>query len=662
MGTVQNWRNRILNRFDRALLTGSFSAVVMLFVGTAALIVAGSAVVRFSGVHATRDHLSFVDSVWEILQRAIDPGQLAGEPAWSSRLILLTVTIFGLLLVSTLISIINSTMERRIESARRGRRPVHLHEHVVIIGWNDAASKLLEELAVARIEGDSVNVVVFTDDDPIELLNYISEHIRNEDEIDQHSRTAQHVAEWVTVRRASGDRTTDLLDLARIDEARAVICLLENGNEHRNTRVVLAILATLQLPQSKRRERGIPLHVVAQFDSEEFGQRFKRRVDKVVMNRQGAFGDLLRLEVVSPELVRNKIEVNVVRSRGLSSVYKDLLDLSGDEIYQVASPNPGLKFGDLVASDGCIPIGFASEDSVDLWPDWNDVSGDRAVVVIGHSMQDVRRYMGSWSGEGTSSSVHTIKRTGRLASTKPEKYLFVGQNPWLSGLIKELHAVVPPGSKGTLLIGEDESVQDLPQFGSERITVISRSTGNEPLDDEDFISEFDHVIVLADYGLGEEESDSRVLTDVLACRVHLETRDNSFQPTTVVAELRKRASKHIAAVRMADDLLVSESLTACAMAQFALYPENGIVLRHLLGADSPVFLQSISASLLLDADQELTWAIIRDHLRNSTGEIAIALRIFDSGSENASVIMNPRDEQIVGRFDDVVVLTKLHKD
>jgi hypothetical protein len=149
----------------------------MLFVGTTVLIVVGAAIVSISGVHATRDELNFVDSMWEIVQRVIDPGQLAGEDAWSSRLILLTVTIFGLLLVSTLISIINSGLEYRIEGIRRGRRPVNLVGHIVIIGWNDAASKLLEELAIARIEGVDVSVVVFTDDDPIELLNYITDHI-----------------------------------------------------------------------------------------------------------------------------------------------------------------------------------------------------------------------------------------------------------------------------------------------------------------------------------------------------------------------------------------------------------------------------------------------------------------------------------------------------
>jgi hypothetical protein len=133
---------------------------------------------------------------------------------------------------------------------------------------------------------------------------------------------------------------------------------------------------------------------------------------------------------------------------------------------------------------------------------------------------------------------------------------------WLPSLIRELSAVVPNLSTGTLLVQEDKPVDQLPFFAGNSVTVVARSKSKDPLDDEKFISKFDHVIVLADYDVEVEESDSRALSDVLACRVHLETRENSTQPMTVVAELRKRASKHIAAVRMADDLLVSDSLTA----------------------------------------------------------------------------------------------------
>ena len=653
---MRNLRNRLTNRFDRALLSGSFSAIAMLFAGTAVLIFVGSFVVTISGIHATRDHLNFVDSMWEILQRAIDPGQLAGERAWSSRLVLLVVTIFGLLLVSTLISIINSSLERRIEGVRRGRRPIYLEDHIVVVGWNDAASKLIEELAIARIEGVDVSVVIFTEDDPIDLLNYISEHIHRQDEIDQQTDTARSVASWITVRRARGDKTNDLLELGRIDRARAMVCLLTEQNNHRNTRVVLATLAALQLPSARIRDLDDPLQVVVQFESDELAARFSGRINRVVSARREAFGGLLKLQSVTPDLVRNKIEVNVVRSKGLSAVYKDLLDLAGDEIYLAKPEHPSIQFGSFVARDHCIPLGLSGVDGVDLWPHWNEEVGDRSVVVLGKSMKTVQKYMSS-GGEFSAVIPESI-RIGRAPSTVPEHYLFVGQNYWLPSLIRELTAVVPNLSTGTLLVEEGKEPDQLPFFAGNALTVVVRSTQKDQLDDEKFISKFDHVIVMADYDVDVEESDARALTDVLACRVHLETQGDSPQPMTVVAELRKRASKHIAAIRMADDLLVSDSLTACAMAQFALYPENGEVLRHLLGRESPVFLQSVPMSTISPGTEAMRWAEVRDQLRQTTGEIALAHRGFGNKFGTPQVMMNPDDEVLVASTDDVVVLTR----
>lgn len=652
---MRQLRLRIINRFERALLSGSFSAVAMLFIGTTFLIFVGSLFVRLLGIHATRDDLSFVDSMWEILQRAIDPGQLANENAWSSRLTLLIVTIFGLLLVSTLISIVNSTLERRIEDVRRGRRPVNFSDHVVLIGWNDAASKLIEELAIARIEGVDLQLVVFTENDPIELLNHISDHIQQEDEIDQMTDVARRVSSWVTVRRARGDRTNDLIDLGRIDKAKALICLLEDGNDYRNTRVVLAALAALQLGTVVRRPLDVPLNVVVQFNSEHFAQKFKRRIDSVVEYRQKDAGGLLELHTVTPELVRNKVEVNVARSRGLSAVYKDLLDLAGDELYLVRPNDPDLKFGAMRPAAGCIPLGFARGVDVDLWPKWEESVGSREVVVLAGSMAIAKSYIENLRDEAP---LPVSRRTGRLSSGLAEHFLFIGQNNWLYGLIDQLEKVVPRGSTAALLVKEGEEVVELPSFASSSLEIIRRSADSEPLDDPLFISRFDHVVVMADMSVGDEESDARVLTDVLACRVHVDSKDSSL-PLTVVAELRRRASKHIAAVRMADDLLVSDALTACALAQFALYPENGEVLRYLLGTETSVVLQCVSVQPFLEDQTNLRWGDLIERIRLMTGEIAIAIRKNQGRVGNPDVVMNPTDELIVSDEDEVVVLTQL---
>jgi len=655
---MKKLRSLILNRFDRAILTGSFSAVAMLLAGTAVIIFVGTALVAVFGVHVTRAHLNFVDSLWEILQRAIDPGQLANEVTWQSRVILLFVTIVGLLLVSTLISIINSTLERRIESARRGRRPVTNSDHIVVVGWNDSGTKLIEELAIAKIEGVDLSVVLLTDEDPVELLNSISEHLRREDEIDQTTNVTKHASSWITVRRARGDNTNDLLELGGIDRARALICLVKPGHDFRTVRTVLASLAALQMDVARKRPVDRPLRVVAQFESESLARRFEMRIERVVKARRNTSGGLLDLQTVTPSLVRNKVEVNVVRSRGLSAVYKDLLDFEGEELYQVPSPSTSLTFGSLVADSHNVPIGFSDGDTFDLWPNWDDEVGNRKVVVLSHSMESAVRYI----NRGVQIPIDEPflgQRIGRAKSSRAEHYLFIGANKWLSGLIEELSFAVPSGSTATVLLRDGSEVPNVAGFGSGEIQTRYRNDENDPLDDAQFVSQFDHIIVMANHEIAEEESDAHVLTDVLACRVHIEVVESDKQPTTVVAELRQRASKHIAAVRLADDLLLSDALTACALAQFALYPESGPLLRHLLGHDSPVTLTSIRHSAILENGEHTCWSEVQDRLYRSTGEICLGMRRANLGIGNPEVLINPAGSTMFGPDDDAIVLTKL---
>lgn len=134
----------VMDRFERTLMKGSLLSILALGVATLIVVMFASAVVSVLHIHATDNNLSFPDAVWEILQRAIDPGQLANESDWSSRITLLVVTGIGLLLMSTLISIVNTTIERRIETTRHGRRPIHIEGHIAVIGWNELGTKYTE--------------------------------------------------------------------------------------------------------------------------------------------------------------------------------------------------------------------------------------------------------------------------------------------------------------------------------------------------------------------------------------------------------------------------------------------------------------------------------------------------------------------------------------
>ena len=126
-------RNRINNLINRSLSRGSFLAIALLMAMTGLIILLGTLILGIWHFDLGTKEDGIINVAWEVLLRAMSPDQLAENQKWPARIILLVITLVGLLLVSTLISILNSVIERRMEFLHRGRGEVHLSNHKVVL-------------------------------------------------------------------------------------------------------------------------------------------------------------------------------------------------------------------------------------------------------------------------------------------------------------------------------------------------------------------------------------------------------------------------------------------------------------------------------------------------------------------------------------------------
>ena len=108
-------RNRLNYLINRSLSRGSFLAIALLMLLTGSIVFVGTLILGLGHVDLETQSSGIVDVAWEVLLRAMSPDQLAANHKWSARIILLAITLGGLLVVSTLISILNSVIERRME-------------------------------------------------------------------------------------------------------------------------------------------------------------------------------------------------------------------------------------------------------------------------------------------------------------------------------------------------------------------------------------------------------------------------------------------------------------------------------------------------------------------------------------------------------------------
>lgn len=655
-------RRSISDSLERLLTSGSAAAVLALGAAATAVILVGATIATLRHIHAGDGDLSFIDASWQVLQRTIDPGQLSGEPTWESRVFLLIVTAIGLLLISTLISIINSTIERRIEAARRGRRKVTAVGHVVILGWNDLGPKYTEELAEAYEDTSFVHVVVLADVDPVELVREVQDDLIDRREIrpkwsiwgsrddGRDSSLIRRPDQWMTARRGDPTDTHDLLTLARVREAKSVIVVSPNHSDAETTQYVLSVFAALQV-RTDQPQRTTPLTVIAPFDSISLATRLERRVERLSAQMAATGRPTIHLIAVTPELVRTGIAAQVAPHRGLSTVYRDLLNFDDSELYVLPADPERRTFGDVVLAEHVTVLGLVDHDRVDLWPRWDTPLADRGVLMLAETESLALSAMAS----APTPLADGQERIGRAPSPLIERFLIIGWNEGAEHLLIGLERRLRQ-PHFTVLLDEQDAA---PQHGIHDIRRRITGSLDDPLDDPLFVQQFDHALVLAHDELDDPESDARVLVDVLACRVQA-TVDGRERPLTVVAEFRQRSIKHVAGAgaRLADDLLVSDSLSASTTVQLAIHPELAPVFRELLiGSDAHVSFVPVHDGL--ESLVGSTWATVRREFAHRTGEIPVAVR---SAGPDPKVTVNPSSSRVLAEHEEVIVLSRRNDD
>ncbi len=230
-GTAPGLRSRLRYRFDNLLARGTWA--VLLWLGGVTLVtvlVSSLLLAAFDVEFAGSQDASWLEDFWQSLLRVFDPGTMAADVGWGRRVLALLITLFGILIAGTLIGLIASGVEQRVEALRRGRSTVVETGHVVILGASTRLPVVVEQLALAGRGRRSSVVVVLADREPVAL----NEDVRAE--VDDLHGTR------LVFRSGEPARSTDL-QMVGLRDARAVIVLADDTDGHGDGGVVRAVLA-----------------------------------------------------------------------------------------------------------------------------------------------------------------------------------------------------------------------------------------------------------------------------------------------------------------------------------------------------------------------------------------------------------------------------------
>ena len=86
---------------------------------------------------------SFGGLFWDLMMRAITPWEIeASMGSLPYLLVLLGITLFGIFVLSMLISLLSAIIDARVQNVMRGSHPFPFSNHIVILGWSSSVSSI----------------------------------------------------------------------------------------------------------------------------------------------------------------------------------------------------------------------------------------------------------------------------------------------------------------------------------------------------------------------------------------------------------------------------------------------------------------------------------------------------------------------------------------
>ncbi|MBP8866365.1 MAG: hypothetical protein KBG63_07850 [Acetobacterium sp.] len=535
-------------KFDNLMSKGTGILLLSLASATAIMIAVISLIVWITQSGPTS---SFTELLWMGLMRAIDSGTVSGDTGSAGYIFLMFVTTLGgIFILSILIGILTTGIESKLDSLRKGRSRVIEKNQTIILGWSEQIFTIIEELIEANSNSKHACIVIMGNHDKSEMDDAIRERI-----------TDMKTTRIVT--RQGNPIDIDDLEIVSLNTSRSIIIIPED-----DTRVIKTILAITNNPN----KRSEPYNIVTVLRDPENVQ-----VAQIAGNNQA--------EIILSDTLISRIIAQTCRQPGLSTVYTELLDFGGDEIYFSDCPESiGKSFGEvLFLFEKSTVIGIQSQGKTYLNPPMDTVlqSGDQIIAISEDDDTIIAKPDQQYHIDPAA-----ILDTTKTELDRPEKTLILGWNDNAHLIIREIDNYVPQSSILTVVSDcvEDEDFQAaLSQVVNQKIELLKGDPKDRSILDELMVKNYDHVIILSNNSeLDVQESDANTLVVLLQLRDISEKLNCRF---SVVSEMMDFRNKKLAEVTKVNDFIVSEKLISLMLTQVSENKMINTVFEDLFDAD-----------------------------------------------------------------------------
>lgn len=583
--------------------------------------------------------IGFFEAVYITILRMLDPGTVADDPPNTIFIIfMLIATVGGLFMVSILIAIVNSGVIRKISDLRKGKSFVVEEKHTVILGWSFQVFPIIAELVVANENQKNPCIVILAQKDKVEM----------EDEIKVHVGDTKNTR---VVCRTGNPIDIHDLEIINLHEARSIIITAPDSKDP-DSNVIKTILAITNNPN--RKPAPHQYHIVAEI-----------RDPRNVVIAEIAGRDEVQLVIF--DYLISRITAQTCRQPGLSVVFTELLDFTGDEIYFQEEPKlVGRTFVESMFSyETSSIIGVRTNNGkIVMKPAFDYIlqEGDKVIAVS----EDDDTVVLSQNKDYTIDP-DAIRKDPKNHVPKPEATLIIGWNRRAPLIINELDNYVFPGSK-IMVLAENEDAEEQLSFHcsdleNQSVTFWYGDTTNRKILDQLKIEQYDHIIVLSltEEGADIQSTDARTLNTLLHLRDIADQQGHKF---SIVSEMLDDRNRELAEITHTDDFIVSVKLDSLMLSQISENKELKNIFEDLFNAGPPsIFI--MPAEHYIDLGRAVNFYTVMESARQQN-QIAIGYKL-KSSSQNIEdelvlahgVIVNPKktNQVFFSEGDKIIVLS-----
>lgn len=631
-------RQRLRYHFDNLMSGGTPAMILMLFVLSLTVVIIAGAVIALTGISQEGGgRIPFGEAIWESLMRTLDPGTMGQDTGDAFRAVMLFVTLGGIFIVSALIGVLNNAIQGQIERLRKGRSRVLETNHTVILGWSHQIFTILNELMIANENQPHARIVILANEDKVRMEDEIRERVRFR------GRTRP-------ICRSGSPLDPNDLEIVSPHTAKSIIVLPPETSDP-DADVIKTVMAITNSPN----RRPQPYNIVTQI----------RKAENLDILR--IVGERDHLQIVFTEEIIARVMAQTSRQSGLSVVYTELLNFSGDEIYfKNETELAGKTYGEalLMYEDSCL-LGLRKADGAIFINPPMDTKIERGDQVIAISEDDDTIQLSAYATSlDTRRSLipvneQVIRSSRAPQKSPPEKCLILGWNRSGAIIARELDRYVPKGSLLTIVADIYGIEKQLKAHGvklvNQKLDVREGDTADRALLDSLRVHEYNHVIVLAYSTLEPQQADAKTLVTLLHLR---DIAGRGATPFSIVSEMLDLRNRELAEVTQVDDFIVSDHLISLMLAQFSENPELYNVFKDIFDPEGAEIYLKPAGDYVATGTPVNFYTVVEAARRR--GETAIGYRIVSEAKDAAraygihtnppksrEVVFSPADKVIV---------------